>query len=62
MDIVGHGYVAGACGLVPGNGKSTGEGTSPVDVYGVQFLECLDEVVGVFLANVLGVWLSPRQW
>ena len=53
MEIVGHGYVAGACGVVPGNGKFTEEGTGPVDGYGVQFWEGLDEVVGVLLADVL---------
>ena len=53
MEIVKHGYVAGACGAIPGNGKSTEEGTGPVDGYGVQFLEGLDEVVGVILSNVL---------
>ena len=53
LEIVGHGYVAGVCSIVPGNGKSTEEGTVPVDVDGVHFLEGLDEVVGVFLANVL---------
>ena len=53
MEIVGHGYVAGACVLIPGNGKSTEEGTGSVDGDGVQFLEGLDEVVGVLLANIL---------
>ena len=31
LKIVGHGYVAGACVVVPGNGKSAEEGTGPVD-------------------------------
>ena len=53
MEIVGHGYVAGVCGVIPGSGNSMEEVTSPVDGDGVQFLEGLDEVVGVFLADVL---------
>ena len=53
MEIVGHGYVAGACGVVPDNGKSAEKGIGPVDGDGVQFLEGLDEVVGVFLADVI---------
>ena len=53
MKIVGHGYVAGACGVIPGNGKSTEEGTGLVDEDGVQFLEGLDEVVGILLADIL---------
>ena len=53
MEIVGNGYVAGACGVVPGNGKSTEEGTGTVDGDGVQLLEGLDEVVGVLLADIL---------
>ena len=52
LDIFGNGDVAGVCSIVPGNGKSTEEGTVPVDVDGVHFLEGLDEVVGVFLAGV----------
>ena len=39
LEIVWHRYVAGACGVVPGNGKSAEEGTVPVDGDGVQFLE-----------------------
>ena len=38
LEIVGHGYVAGACGVVPGNGESAEEGTGSVDGDGVQFL------------------------
>ena len=53
LEIYGHGDVAGACGIVPANGESAEEGTGPVDGYGIQFLELLDEVVGVFLADVL---------
>ena len=53
LDIVGHGYVTGACNLVPCNGKSSEEGTGPVNGDGVKVLEGLDEVVGVFLADVL---------
>ena len=53
MKIVGHGYVAGACSVIPGNGKSTEEVTGPVDGDGVQCLEGLDEVVGVLLTNIL---------
>ena len=53
MEIFWHGYIAGACGIVPVNGESEEEGTGPVDGYGVEFLEGLDEVVGVLLAYVL---------
>ena len=37
LEIFGHGDVAGACGVVPVNGESAEEGTSPVDEDGVQF-------------------------
>ena len=53
LEIVRHEYVAGACDVVPGNGKSTEEGTDPVDGDGVQFLEGLDEVVGVLLVDIV---------
>ena len=53
MEIVGYGYVADACGVIPGNIKSTEEGTCPFDGDGVQFLEGLDKVVSVLLADIL---------
>ena len=53
LEIFWHGDVAGACGVVLVNGESAEEGTGPVDGDGVHFLEGLDEVVGVFLVNVL---------
>ena len=53
MEIVGRGYVAGACGVVPGNVKYTEEGNGLVNGDGVQFLEVLDEMVSVLLANIL---------
>ena len=53
LEIFGHGDVAGACGIVPVNGESTEEVTGTVNGDGIQFLEGLDEVVGVFLADVL---------
>ena len=53
MEILGHGYVAVACSIITGNGKSTEEGTGSVDGDGVQFLEGLDEVVGVLLVDTL---------
>ena len=53
MEIFGHGDVTGVCGVVPVDGESAEEGTSPVDGYGVEFLEGLDEVVGVLFSNVL---------
>ena len=53
LEIFGRGYVAVACSIVPVNVKSAEEGTGPVNGDGIQFLEGLDEVVGVFLANVL---------
>ena len=53
LEKFGYGDVAGACGIVPVNGESAEEGTGPVDGDFIQFLEVLDEVVGVFLVNVL---------
>ena len=53
LDIFGHGDVACACGIVPVNGEFLEEGTGPADGGGIQFLEGLDEVVGVFLGDVL---------
>ena len=53
LEIFGHGDVTGACGIVPVNGEFAEERTGPVDGDGIQFLEGLDEVVGVFLADVL---------
>ena len=53
LEIFWHGDVTGACGIVPVNGESAEEGTSPVDGDGVEFLEGLDEVVRVLFADVL---------
>ena len=53
LEIFWHGDVESGCGLVPVNGASTEEATGPVNGYGVQFLEGLDEVVGVFLVDVI---------
>ena len=53
MEILGHGYVTGVYGVVPVDGESAEEGTSPVDGDGVEFMEGLDEVVGVLFSNVL---------
>ena len=53
LEIFGNGDAAGACGIVPVNGESSEEEIGPVDGDGIQFLEGLDEVVGVFLSNVL---------
>ena len=53
LEIFGHGDVAGACSIVPVNGESTEEVTGTVNGDGIQFLEGLDEVVGVFFADVL---------
>ena len=53
MEIFGHGDVTGVCGVVPVNGESAEEGTSTVDGDGVEFLEGLDEMVGVFFSDVL---------
>ena len=53
LEIFGHGDVAGACGIVQFNGDSAEEGTGPFVEDGIQFLEGLDEVAGVFLADVL---------
>ena len=41
------------CSIVLFNGESTEEGTSPVDVDGVEFLQGLDEMVGVLFSYVL---------
>ena len=53
MEIFGHGDVTGVCSVVPVDGESSEEGTSPVDRDGVEFLEGLDEVVGVLFSDVL---------
>ena len=53
MEIFGHGDVTGVCGIVPVDGESAEEGTSPVNGDGVEFLEGLDEVVGILFSDVL---------
>ena len=53
MEIFGHGDVTGVYGVVPVDGESSEEGTSPVDGDGVEFLEGLDEVVNVLFSDVL---------
>ena len=57
LEIFGHGDVVGAYGIVPVNGESAKEGTGPVDGDGIQFLEGLDEVVGVSLT----IYLTPKS-
>ena len=53
MEIVGHGDVTGVYGVVPADGESAEEGTSPVNGDGVEFLEGLDEVVSILFPDVL---------
>ena len=53
LEIFGNVDVAGTCVIVPVNGESAEEGTGTVNGDGIQFLEGLDEVVGVLLDNVL---------
>ena len=53
MEIFGHGDVTGVCSVVPVDGESAEEGTNPVEGDGVEFMEVLDEVVGVLFSNVL---------
>ena len=53
LEIFWNGDVAGACDIVPINGYYAEEGNGPVDGDGVEFLEGLDEVVGVISADVL---------
>ena len=53
MEILGHGDVTGVYGVVPFDGESAEEGISPVNGDGVEFLEGLDEVVGVLFSDVL---------
>ena len=50
--IIGHGYVTGTLVIIPVERDSSIEGTGPVDINGVQFLEGLGEMVGVFFANI----------
>ena len=52
LEIFWHGYVTGACGVVPVNSDSAEQGTGPVDGDGVEFLEVLNEVVGILFSNV----------
>ena len=51
--VVGHDNITGACDVVPGNGETKEQGTVPIDRYTVEFLEVLDEVVGVLFSDVL---------
>ena len=53
LEILGHGNFTGVCSVVRVDGESAEEGTSPVNGYGVEFLEVLDEVIGVLFTNVL---------
>ena len=53
MEILGHGDVTGVCGVVPVDGESAEEGTIAIDGDGVEFLQGLDEVVGVLFSGVL---------
>ena len=41
------------CGIVPVDSDSAEDGTSPLDGDGVEFLEGLEEVVGVLFSDVL---------
>ena len=50
--LVGRANVTGAHDVVPGNVETTLEGTDPIDAYTVKFLEGLDEVVGIFFADI----------
>ena len=51
--VVGHDNITGACDVVPGNGETKEQGTVPIDRYTVEFLEVLDEAVGIFFAKIL---------
>ena len=53
MEICGCGDVTGVCGVVPFDIESTEEGTSPVNGDGVEFLDGLDDVVGVLFSDIL---------
>ena len=53
LEIFGNGDVKGECGIVLENGESSEEGTVPTNGDGIKRLEDLDEVVGVFLADIL---------
>ena len=53
LEIFWNGNFAGAFGIVPVDVESAEEGTGPVNGDGVEFLEGLDEVVGVLFADVL---------
>ena len=48
-----HGDATGVCDIVPVDGASAEEVTSPVDGDGVEFLEGLDKVVGILFSGVL---------
>ena len=48
-------------GIVPVNGDSAEEGTSPVNGDGVEFLQGLDDVVGVLFPNVLESKVSNNK-
>ena len=53
LEIFVHGDATGVCDIVPVDGASAEEVTSPVDGDGVEFLEGLDEVVSVLFSDVL---------
>ena len=53
MEIFRLGDVTGVYNVVPVDDESTEEGTSPVNGDGVEFMEGLDEVVGVLFSGFL---------
>ena len=53
LDVCGHGYVTNAFGVVPVNGETAIEGSSPVDGYSIELLESLDDMVRRVFSNVL---------
>ena len=53
LDVCGHGYVTNALVAVPVNGETAIEGSIPVNGYGIEILERLDEMVRCVFADVL---------
>ena len=53
LDVCGHGDVTNALVVVPVNGETAIEGSSPVDGDGIGLLERLDEMVRRVFADVI---------
>ena len=53
LDLCGHGDVTNALVVVPINGETAAEGSSPIDGDSIELLESLDEMFRRVFADVL---------